>query len=529
MLRVNNVKVGVAERGCFQEALLRKLRLKAHDVLAVSVFRESLDARRKSDIRFVYSLNVTLKNEERFLSRNRDSDVTLAAEYEYTPVSAGSSTLGHRPVVIGMGPAGLFAALLLAEAGFRPLVVDRGRDVDTRSRQVARFWSAGVLDAQSNVQFGEGGAGAFSDGKLTTLIRDPRCRLVLEKLVEAGAPPEILYRQHPHVGTDLLRGVVRRMRERLLALGAEVVFGTLVEDFAISGGSLRGLCFNGLDFPCDVAVLAPGHSARDTYQRLFELGIAMEAKPFSVGARIEHPQSLIDVAQYGAMAGHPNLGPAEYKLSYHGSGGRSAYTFCMCPGGHVVGAASEDGGVVTNGMSLHARRGPNANSAVLVGVSPEDFGRHPLAGVVFQRRLERQAYEAGGGAFMAPCQRVEDFLLQRDSSTAGSVQPSYRPGVKFGSLEACLPGYVTATMREALTVWHSRLQGYALPDALLTGVETRSSAPVRILRGEDGQSSVKGIYPAGEGAGYAGGIMSAAVDGIRAAEYIISRFTPGGA
>ena len=526
MLRVNNIKVPLEHRGKVEEYLLRKLGLKRSAILSYTVFRESIDARRKGEIFFVYAVDVSLRDEELYTRRNTSPDVVTAEEYFYSPPDTGESRLGTRPVVIGMGPAGLFAALLLAEMGYSPLVLDRGRDIDTRAEDVKSFWRQGLLKADSNVQFGEGGAGTFSDGKLTTMIRDPRCRKVLQALVAAGAPPEILYAHKPHVGTDLLRHVVKGLRQKIVQQGGEVRFSAHVEDFAVQNGRLAGLRVNGMDIPADAAVLAPGHSARDTYQALCDKGFALEAKAFSVGARIEHLQAAIDRAQYGDLAGHPHLGAAEYKLSFHSKTGRSAYSFCMCPGGLVVAAASESGRVVTNGMSYHSRAGRNANSALLVGIGPQDLGTHPMAGVIFQRQLEEAAFAAGGGGYRAVSQTVGDFLAGRSSDACGSVEPSYRPGVALGNLREVLPSFVTATLQEAIAVFDTRLRGFAATDAMLTGVETRSSAPLRILRNEAGEGSVSGVYPAGEGAGYAGGIVSAAVDGLRAAEKLIGRFAP---
>ena len=526
MLRVNNIKVPLEQRGNVLEHLLHKLGLRRSAVLSYTVFRESIDARRKGEIFFVYSVDVLLKDEADFVRRNISPDVVPAEEYNYALPTPGSDRLDSRPIVIGMGPSGLFAALLLSEVGYAPLVLERGPDVDARAGDVRSFWRGGALKPHSNVQFGEGGAGTFSDGKLTTMIRDPRCRKVLQTLVSAGAPAEILFAHKPHVGTDLLREVVKALRRKIIDQGGEVRFSARVEDFAVRRGSLAGLRVNGMDVSAQVAILAPGHSARDTYQTLSDRGFLLEGKAFSVGARIEHLQQSIDRAQYGDLAGHPSLGAAEYKLSYHSKSGRSAYTFCMCPGGLVVAAASESGMVVTNGMSYHSRAGKNANSALLVGVDPSDFGLHPLAGVAFQRRLEEAAFSAGGGDYRAVCQTVGDFMEGRKSRSFGSVEPSYRPGVSCGDLRQVLPNFVTQTIRDAMVVFDSRLRGFGSADAVLTGVETRSSAPLRILRNDAGHASVAGVYPAGEGAGYAGGIISAAVDGLRAAEQLIGRYAP---
>lgn len=529
MIRISGLKLTIEDDiSGLKSSILKKLRVKEEELLSFRIFKESVDARKSDMIYFIYTVDVALKNEEAVLKKIKDRDVSTTPDLSYRYVQTGPEKMLCRPVIVGTGPAGLFAGLILAEMGYRPVILERGEDVDARVESVRKFWEKGLLDPESNVQFGEGGAGTFSDGKLTTLIRDKRCRKVLEEMVRAGAPEEIMYSFRPHVGTDKLRDVVKQIREKIRGLGGEVEFGSKVTDLLVVDNKLRAVAVNGSrELATGVLVLAPGHSARDTFQMLHHRGVKMAPKPFSIGVRIEHPQSLIDRAQYKDFAGHRKLGPADYKLAYHASSGRSAYTFCMCPGGVVVAAASEEGGVVTNGMSEYARDAQNANSALLVGVSPGDFSSdHPLAGVEFQRQWERLAFTLGGGDYSAPAQLVGDFLADRPSPALGAVRPSYRKAVRLAELKKCLPGYVIETLREAIPALDKKLRGFALADAVLTGVETRSSSPVRILRGEDYQSSLGGLYPAGEGAGYAGGIISAAVDGIRVAEAVASRYAP---
>lgn len=528
MIRIHNLKTSLDNRGEVLPLVLKKLRLPESSVRSLHIYKEAIDARHKGSIQFVYTVDVAIDGEELILKRNRDADVAPAPELEYTPVRKGSTVLASRPVIVGAGPAGLFAGLLLAEMGFKPLLLERGDDVDRRAAVVDDFWRSGRLNPRTNVQFGEGGAGTFSDGKLTTNIKDPRCRKVLKELVAAGAPMDILYSYKPHVGTDILRDVVKAIRLRIVALGGEVKFNAHVTDIQVNRGSVTGAVVNHHEtLPAEVLIVALGHSARDTFSMLLEKGVSIVPKPFSIGARIEHPQAVVDEAQYGSAAGHKNLGAADYKLSHHSVLGRSAYTFCMCPGGLVVAAASEEGGVVTNGMSEHARNRPNANSALLVGVSPEDFGdSHPLAGAKFQRHWEERAFKLGGSSYRAPAQTVADFMAGRPSTQWGKVTPSYQPGVEPADLTKCLPDYVVATMRDAIEVFGRKLKGFSFPSAVLTGVETRSSSPIRINRGEDGESNIAGLYPAGEGAGFAGGIVSAAVDGLRIAECIIMKYCP---
>ena len=494
----------------------RTLRLPPRDIREARLLKKSVDARDKSDVHFILTLEAETLRPLKTLPRN----VEIVPDAPPAPEQRTPRPMAERPLVVGLGPAGLFAALTLAQAGMQPLVIERGRPVDQRTQDVDAFWNGGALDPISNVQFGEGGAGAFSDGKLNTGIKDSRCRRVLETLHRAGAPEEILWQAKPHIGTDHLKETVKGLRKQIIALGGEVRFETRLTGLETENGRVTGAVLNDAErVPTGCVILAVGHSARDTFQWLYEMGVTMSPKAFAIGARIEHKQSDINRSQYGRFAGHPALGAADYKLAVHLPGGRSVFTFCMCPGGQVVAAASEPGGVVVNGMSLFARDGENANSAVLVNVTPEDFdGSDPLAGVRFQRRWEQAAFLAGGGDGRAPAQTVGDFLKNRPSLSGGKVIPSYRPGVQWGRLDDCLPDFVCASLREALPLLDRKLRGFAHPDAVLTGVETRSSSPLRIERDASCQGSLRGLYPCGEGAGYAGGIMSAAVDGIRCAE-----------
>ncbi len=558
MLRIKELRLPLDHGAeALPVAIAATLGIERRDLLGWSIVRRSYDARRGGAITLIYQVDVQTApaRESRILARLRgDARVgpTPDTSYRFVARSEQAAPAGAgavpRPIVIGMGPCGLFAALLLAEMGLRPLVLERGKAVRERTVDTFGLWRKRVLDPESNVQFGEGGAGTFSDGKLYSQIRDPghRGRKVLEELVAAGAPAEILFVSKPHIGTFRLVKVVEAMRAKIESLGGEIRFQCRVEDLLVERGRVRGVVVAGAGaaagdagdvggggagggerLAADHVVLAPGHSARDTFQMLARRGVLMEAKPFSIGFRIEHPQSLIDRRRFGAQAGHPLLGAADYKLVHHCSNGRSVYSFCMCPGGTVVAAASEPGRVVTNGMSQYSRDERNANSGIVVGITPEDYPGGPLAGVELQRFWETRAFELGGSSYDAPAQRVGDFLAGRPSTAPGAVLPSYRPAVRWGDLTSCLPDYAIAAIREALPAFDRQLRGFAMEDAVLTGVETRTSAPVRLTRRDDDLQSVAvaGLYPAGEGAGYAGGILSAAVDGIRVAEAVALSIT----
>ncbi len=528
MLRLTEIKLPISHQdGEIKTAILKKLGIAESELLSHSVFKRGVDARRAHAILFTYTLIVEVNDETAILAKfANDPHVRIAPDTSYHFVAQAPEKLPARPIVIGMGPAGLFAGLLLAQMGFRPLILERGKAVRERTKDTFGLWRQGVLNPESNVQFGEGGAGTFSDGKLYSQIKDPRylSRKVLDEFVKAGAPGEILYESHPHIGTFKLVGMVEKMRATIQSLGGEIRFGSRVDDIEIENGQVTGICLaNGERIATNHLVLAVGHSARDTFEMIHKRGIYIEAKPFSIGFRIEHPQSLIDRARFGKNAGNELLGAADYKLVHHASNGRSVYSFCMCPGGTVVAATSEVGRVVTNGMSQYSRNERNANAGIVVGITPEvDYPGDPLAGVEFQRRWESQAFKLGGETYQAPGQLVGDFIAGRPSTKFGEVQPSYTPGVHLTDLATALPEYAISAIREALPAFAKQIKGFDLPDAVLTGVETRTSSPIRIKRNLDDYQSIntRGLYPTGEGAGSAGGILSAAVDGIEVAEAV---------
>ena len=527
-IRITNVNLSIDdELDILENKICKKLNISKDNINNLTIIKKSIDARKKNDIKINYCVDIVCDNEEKIISKIQDKDVKFEEIKEVEIIKSGTEELKSRPVVVGFGPAGIFAALTLARQGYKPIVYERGEDVDKRTKTVEKFWNDGELNLESNVQFGEGGAGTFSDGKLTTRIKDHRCTFILDELIKAGAPSEIKYESKAHVGTDLLKGVVKTIREEIKSLGGEVNFNSKLEKITSEDGKLKSIIVNGKEISCVALVLAIGHSSRDTYEMLCEEKVSMEAKAFAIGVRIEHPQELINISQYGDNHKHPKLHAADYRLTYQSEKlKRGIYSFCMCPGGVVVGAASEEGRLVSNGMSYHARDLKNANSALVVTVSPEDFeGDSPLRGMEFQRYYESLAFKLGGGNYKAPVQLVGDFMKNRPSTKLGKVTPSYTGGYEFKELKNCLPKYVVEALKEGIKNFDNKIKGYASEDAVLTGIETRTSAPVRIHRDKTLESiNVCGLYPTGEGAGFAGGIISAAVDGIRVAEHIIEKF-----
>lgn len=527
MLRITDLQLPLDHsESALQAAILQSLNLPADELIHFEVFKRSYDARKKTAIILIYTIDVEVKHEESVLQKNKNNPrISTTPDTSYQFVAQASGKQFKRPVVIGFGPCGLFAALILAQMGYRPIVLERGKTVRERTQDTWGLWRKRELQPESNVQFGEGGAGTFSDGKLYSQIKDPKHygRKVLTEFVKAGAPDEILYVSKPHIGTFRLVKMIEEMRNSIEALGGEIRFQQRVTDIDIQNGAVQGVQVNDGEYiETNHVVLAIGHSARDTFQMVYDKGIYVEAKPFSVGFRIEHPQSVIDKARFGPNAGNKILGAADYKLVHHASNGRSVYSFCMCPGGTVVAATSEPGRVVTNGMSQYSRNERNANSAIVVGISPADYPGHPLAGIQFQRELESHAYVMGGGNYNAPGQLIGDFLRNTSSTELGAVTPSYKPGITLVNLAATLPGFAIEAIREAIPAFDKKIKGFAMNDGILTGVETRTSSPIRIKRNDETLQSIntKGLYPAGEGAGYAGGILSAGVDGIRVAEAV---------
>lgn len=527
-IRINNIILSLDEDlDILEKKICKKINISKENIKELNIIKKSIDARKKNDIKFNYSVDIICDKEKKVLSRVHDKDVKFEEIKDVEPIESGVQELRFRPVVVGFGPAGIFAALTLAREGYKPVVYERGEDVHNRTVTVEKFWETGALNLESNVQFGEGGAGTFSDGKLTTRIKDHRCAFVLDELIRAGAPAEIKYESKAHVGTDLLKDVVKNIREEIKNLGGEVNFNSKLEKITYDEGNLKSIIVNGEEIPCTALVLAIGHSSRDTYEMLYKQKVSMDAKAFAIGVRIEHTQELINISQYGDNHNHPKLQAADYRLTYQSEKlKRGVYSFCMCPGGVVVAAASEEGRLVSNGMSYHARNLENANSALVVTVSPEDFeGDSPLRGMEFQRYYERLAFKLGGGNYKAPVQLVGDFMKDRISTKLGKVTPSYTAGYEFRELKNCLPAYVVEALKEGIINFDKKIKGYASEDAVLTGIETRTSAPVRLNRNETLESiNVGGLYPTGEGAGFAGGIISAAVDGIKVAEHIIEKF-----
>ena len=528
MIRINEIKLSLDEEESLLKAKASKiLKINEKYIKSLTIYRKSIDARRKDDVHFRYSVDVEIAlDEEQIVRKCKSNKAALVKPYRFEMPDCQRKS-EFRPIVVGFGPAGMLAGIILAEAGLRPIILERGKGIDERIKDVNEFWTKAKLNEESNVQFGEGGAGTFSDGKLTTGIKSPYIKKVIDELYEAGAPEEILYSSKPHIGTDRLAVVVKNIRKKIEKLGGEVKLECKLEKLICANSFVHGVTYscNGkiYDIETDSVIMAIGHSARDTVEMLYGMGVEIIQKAFSVGARIEHPQSLINKAQYGKFADHEKLGAADYKLACHGLHERGAYTFCMCPGGTVVAAASEKEGVIVNGMSSLARDGENANSALLVGIEPKDFpSEHPLSGIYYQREIEHKAYELAGGNYKAPAQLVGDFLTGEESKQLGDVEPTYPLGVTLTSLDKCLPEKVTHTMRDAIVKMDEKLNGFKLYDAVLTAPETRSSSSVRILRDEFLQCNIRGVYPCGEGAGYAGGIVSAACDGIKCAHAVLT-------
>ena len=526
-IRINNISLDLDEpQDNLKIKVAKKLRISLKEIKNYRIIKEAIDARKKDSIRFNYCVEVKCKGEEKLINKLKDKDLFFQDTEETIDIAFGSKPMINRPLIIGMGPAGLFAGLIMAKNGYRPIIIERGEPVEERTDTVNSFWKTGNLNMESNVQFGEGGAGTFSDGKLTTRIKDKRCDYILSELVKAGAPHEIIYMGKPHIGTDILKKVVINIRKQIISYGGEVRFNSRLDSLIVKDGSLKAALVNGEEIPCENLLLAIGHSSRDTYTMLRDIGVNLTPKAFAIGVRVEHARHLIDENQYGKFANHPKLRSANYRLAHSSEiTKRSVYSFCMCPGGEVVAAASEKGRLVVNGMSYYRRDLDNSNSAIVVTVGPKDFENNlPLSGMEFQRHYEKLAYDLGGGGYIAPVQLVEDFLKDRKSQLLGSVIPSYRPGYELREMKNCLPKYVVETLKEGFVSFEKKIKGFASNGAVITGIETRTSAPVRIERNEILESvGIKGLFPAGEGAGFAGGIISAAVDGVKCAESIMKK------
>lgn len=525
MIRLRQLKVSVPENVDLKKVVAKKLKIDFNEIINYKIHKKSLDARHKPEIFYVYELDISLKNEEKVLAKNKNKDILKTPDETYKFNITGTKKMNNRPVIIGAGPAGLFAAYILAENGYKPIVFERGEKIEDRIKTVEEFWASGKLNKNSNVQFGEGGAGTFSDGKLNTLIKDERfiMRKVYETFVECGAPEEILYLNKPHIGTDILRNVVINMRNKIISMGGEIYYNSIFNDFEIKDNKLEKIKINDEWLPCENLILAIGHSARDTFHLLYNKNVNMQPKPFAVGLRIEHEQEMINENQYGKNY-HKSLPPAEYKLTYTTNSGRGVYTFCMCPGGFVVNASSEGKKLVVNGMSNHARNTKNSNSAVIVTITPDDFDTHPLDGVKFQRDLESKAYKLGNGKI--PLQLFKDYMYNQKTTALGDLKPITKGEFAFANLNELFPKYINEALKEGIINFNYKIKGFANPDSLLFGVESRTSSPIRILRNENYISNIEGIYPCGEGAGYAGGITSSAMDGIKVAEKIASIYKP---
>lgn len=528
-IRINNIKINLDSHiDILKKEASKKLKISMDSIRDIRILKESIDARKK-DIKLCYHVEVDCENEEKILRKVASNDILKGKSKENINIEYGNEKLDKRPIIVGSGPCGMFTALVLAENGYKPILIEQGDEAKKRKEKIDFFYKTGILDVDSNVQFGEGGAGTFSDGKLTTRIKDPRCSFVLKSFVESGAPSEIIYSGKPHIGTDILIDVVENIRNKIISLGGTVIFSTKLTDIIAKNGAINSIKINdGEEIETKILILAIGHSSRNTYKMLFDKGLDLKQKSFAIGARIEHLQSMIDENQYGEYANHPKLKSAEYRLTYKSKlTNRPCYSFCMCPGGIVVAASSEENKLVVNGMSEYKRDKENANSAIVVGVTPEDFkSNHPLAGIEYQQHYESLAYKIGGGDYKAPVQLVEDFIKDRNSNTFKDVSPSYTKETSFNELKNCLPDYVIDTMKESLIEFNKKIKGFS-ESGILTGIETRTSAPVTIDRDENLESqNIRGVYPAGEGAGYAGGIMSAAVDGIKVAEKIMQKYRP---